>query len=254
MLRAGGGKVVLQTLAPVRALIAHSMPWLETTVAGAETVAYDCHCALLGLPLRMQTRLDNIPAEIPYLRPPAEATARWQPRIRQGTELKVGIAWAGNPRHINDQRRSIAIESLASPLALPGVRLFGLQVGPHAGDVLRLPGGTVTDLSAYLSDFVETAGAVEGLDLVVTVDTSVAHLAGALGKAVWVLLPEVPDWRWLLDREDSPWYPTMRLFRQSGSSGWGSVVSRVAAELSAVAGGARERLLPGSGSGKAAAG
>jgi len=105
----------------------------------------------------------------------------------------------------------------------------------------------VTDLSPYLTDFVETAGAVESLDLVVTVDTSVAHLAGALGKPVWVLLPSVPDWRWLLDREDSPWYPTMRLFRQIGNEGWGGVVSRVAAELRAVSGGSRDRLLPSGG-------
>src|SRR5262249_23935798 len=102
----------------------------------------------------------------------------------------------------------------------------------------------VTDLSSYLTDFVETAGAVESLDLVVTVDTSVAHLAGGLGEPVWGLLPSGSGWRWVLGREDRPWYPTMRLFRQSGNEGWGGVVSRVGAELRAVSGGARERLLP----------
>jgi hypothetical protein len=141
-----------------------------------------------------------------------------------------------------------------APLAaLPGVTLVSLQKEVPVVDRAALAASAgVTDVSPYLSDFVETAGAVESLDLVVTVDTSVAHLAGALGKPVWVLLPGVPDWRWLLDREDSPWYPTMRLFRQLGSSGWGSVVSRVAEELSAVAGGARERLLAGAGSRMAA--
>ncbi|HMK69284.1 MAG TPA: hypothetical protein VK433_12105, partial [Stellaceae bacterium] len=228
----------------LHALLSHNMPWLDLGAGLPDPNQYDCQCALLSLPLRFLTRLGTIPAPIPYLRTPPEAAQRWMPRLRQGTELKVGLAWAGNPRHINDLRRSIGIESLASPLMMPGVRLFGLQVGPHAGDVLRLPAGAVTDLSPYLTDFVETAGAVESLDLVVTVDTSVAHLAGALGKPVWVLLPSVPDWRWLLDREDSPWYPTMRLFRQTGNEGWGGVVSRVGAELRAVSGGARERLLP----------
>jgi len=218
----------------------------------------DVHSTFSSLPGILGVELASVPAETPYLRPEPASLRRWAERLDTALppgKLRVGLVWAGRPTHPNDRRRSVRWQDVAPLAELPNVALVSLQKEVPAIDRADFAAAAgVTDLSAYLSDFVETAGAVEGLDLVVTVDTSVAHLAGALGKAVWVLLPEVPDWRWLLDREDSPWYPTMRLFRQSGSSGWGSVVSRVAAELSAVAGGARERLLPGSGSGKAAAG
>src|SRR5262249_50722188 len=148
---------------------------------------------------------------------------------------------------------------LAPLCALPGVSFASLQVGPHASDVAQHPTLNIVDLSRELTDFADTAGAVDALDLVIAVDTAVAHLAGALGKPTWVLLPEVNDWRWLIGREDNPWYPTMRLFRQpfptlpspasgegkeSRSGGWPDVIARVAAELAAVAAGDRARLTP----------
>src|SRR5205807_2301471 len=135
---------------------------------------------------------------------------RWRTRIGAGKELKVGLVWAGNPQHRNDRNRSIALERLAPLFAAAGVRWFSLQLGERKADLGRLPAGAITDLFDGLGDFAETAAAVSALDLVVTVDTAAAHLAGALARPVWVLLPFVPDWRWLTDRDDSPWYPTLR--------------------------------------------
>jgi Flp pilus assembly protein TadD len=237
---------------------------LVATVPGAakiltrweELPAFDVHCTLSSLPGILGVELASVPAETPYLRLEPASVRRWAERLDAALapgKLRVGLVWAGRPTHPNDRRRSARWQDVAPLAALPGVTLVSLQKEVPVVDRAAFAASAgVTDVSPYLSDFVETAGAVESLDLVVTVDTSVAHLAGALGKPVWVLLPGVPDWRWLLDREDSPWYPTMRLFRQLGSSGWGSVVSRVAEELSAVAGGARERLLAGAGSRMAA--
>ncbi len=137
--------------------------------------------------------------------------------------LKVGLVWAGNPEHVNDHRRSVDLNLLAPLFAVRGASFASLQVGPRSADLKKLKSSKIKieDLSAAFSDFVESAGAVSALDLVITVDTSMAHLAGALGKPVWVLLPCVTDWRWMLHREDNPWYPTMRLFRQKKRRGMG---------------------------------
>jgi ADP-heptose:LPS heptosyltransferase len=138
--------------------------------------------------------------------------------------MKVGLAWRGNPKHVNDRRRSIPTDALA-PFGKIDVEWFSLQK-PTAS-----PGFAVHDLTAQLTDFTETAALISQLDLVIAADTSVAHLAGALGKPTWLLLPVVSDWRWLLDREDSPWYPTMRLLRQKTNGDWNEVVTRIAEEL-----------------------
>src|SRR5262249_41432722 len=152
-----------------------------------------------------------------------------------GAGLKVGIAWAGNPKHANDRQRSIALDRLAPILDVPGIRFYSLQVGERAGDLARLPGAQardkVVDLAPDLTSYSESPAALAHLDLVVSVDTSVVHLAGALGRPCWVMLPFSPDWRWLLEREDSPWYPTLRLFRQPTPDDWDSVIARVAAAL-----------------------
>jgi hypothetical protein len=162
--------------------------------------------------------------------------ARWQERLAGLRGLRVGLVWAGNPRHQNDRNRSIAPERLAPLLRVQGVSWASLQLGTPAGALQgHAPRGTVLDLTAELTDLAETAAAIMRLDLVVTVDTAVAHLAGALGRPVWVLLPALPDWRWLLRREDSPWYPTMRLFRQVRVGDWDGVVMRVAAALEMLA-------------------
>jgi Glycosyltransferase family 9 (heptosyltransferase) len=145
--------------------------------------------------------------------------------------VTVGLAWAGNPTHGNDRNRSIRLTDLAELAQVKGVDFFSLQVGPAAGQIAASPFNPMNDFTNELKDFADTAGLVQSLDLVISVDTAVAHLAGAMGKPVWVLLPFAPDWRWLLNRADSPWYPTMKLFRQPKSGDWGSVVGQVAAGL-----------------------
>jgi hypothetical protein len=154
----------------------------------------------------------------------------WRQRVRAGPPgLRVGLAWAGRPEHPHDRFRSIALDSLAPLLAVPDVAWYSLQKSAPGA---RFPAtARAVDPTMELQDFADTAALVSALDLVICVDTSVAHLAGALGKPVWVLLACAPDWRWLLSREDSPWYPTMRLFRQDPSRDWRRVIERVAAAL-----------------------
>jgi tetratricopeptide (TPR) repeat protein len=185
---------------------------------------FDCWAQLMSLPGLLGTTADSIPAPIPYLRAPAPAR-----RELAGKGRAVGLVWAGNPEHENDHNRSIPFARLKPLLALDGISRFSLQVGPRSADLAGVAG--ITDLAPSLQDFGDTAAAIDALDLVITVDTSVAHLAGAMGKPVWLLLPYVPDWRWLLDRADTPWYPTMRLFRQVRRGDWDEVIGRVAEEL-----------------------
>jgi hypothetical protein len=195
--------------------------------------AFDVHCPLVSLPGVMGTRLDSIPAEIPYLKADAAISEAWGEKIGpRGDRMRVGLVWAGQPSHNRDMERSILLSQFG-PLAESGAALFySLQKGEAAAQASDPPAGMeLIDFSADLRDFSETAGLISQLDLVVTVDTAVAHLAGAMGKAVWVLLARLGDWRWLLDREDSPWYPTMRLFRQSVAGDWEDVVRRVAREI-----------------------
>jgi hypothetical protein len=191
---------------------------------------------LLSLPGIFDATLETIPAEVPYLHADSRKVACWRDRLA-GEDLKVGLVWAGRPGHKNDRNRSCALE-LFSPLAkIPGMKLYGLQKGEAAAQVEGLSKEiVVTNLGEEFEDFTDTAGAIENMDLVISVDTSVAHLVGAMGKPVWVLLPFAPDWRWLLDREDSPWYPTMRLFRQRKQGDWDDVFRRVAEELCSLVG------------------
>src|SRR5262249_22169711 len=146
--------------------------------------------------------------------------------------MKVGLVWAGNPKHANDMRRSLDVAALAPLLDISGASFVSLQVGPRATDLKKLKerGHRVGNVAKELTDFTESAAAVAALDLVITVDTSVAHLAGALGKPVWVLLPWVTDWRWMLERSDNPWYPTMRLFRQKRGESWDAVIASMGSE------------------------
>jgi Flp pilus assembly protein TadD len=179
----------------------------------------------------------DIPAPVSYLTVDPSWRDKWRDvNIGNDHALKVGLVWAGSAVHLNDRNRSMLLEVFA-PLATTGARFYSLQKGPQAIQ-LRIPppGLSITDLTDRIEDFADTAALIEALDLVISVDTSVAHLAGALGKPVWLLLPAPPDFRWLLDREDSPWYPTMRLFRQPSRGDWGTVMRRVADEL------ARERV------------
>jgi tetratricopeptide (TPR) repeat protein len=186
---------------------------------------------LLNLPGIFGTTLDTIFADVPYLRVDSEKIIKWKSRI-DSKLFKVGIVWAGNPDHRNDQNRSCRLSDFAPLASIPGVVFFSLQKGGiNENGAGQPPDMQVDDLGKNLGDFYDTAAIIENLDLVISVDTSVAHLAGALGKPVWTLLPFIPDWRWMLNRKDTPWYPTMRLFRQPKQGDWKSAFVRVTKEL-----------------------
>jgi Flp pilus assembly protein TadD len=191
----------------------------------------DVHAPLLGLPRIFGTRVDNIPGRVPYLTPRRPLVERWARTLGGDARFKVGLAWAGNPEHKGNRSRSLTLGRLAPLLAVAGVGWYGIQVGPPAREVKRLPQGTLADLSPQLTDFTETAGAILNLDLVIAVDTAVAHLAGALDRPAWIMVAFSPDWRWLLGRDDSPWYPSVRLYRQPAPGDWDSVIARLAADL-----------------------
>jgi Flp pilus assembly protein TadD len=187
---------------------------------------------LLSLPRLMGTTAGTIPAEIPYLAPPAGAAARWRERIGKTAGCKIGLVWSGNPKHANDHNRSCRLAEMAPLAGVEGARFLALQIGEPAAQADAPPTGMAIErLDGELGDFAELAGAVSALDLLVTVDTAPAHLAGALGRPVWVALPFSPDWRWQRAREDSPWYPGMRLFRQTAPGDWAGVFDRMAAAL-----------------------
>ena len=194
---------------------------------------FDVHAALMSLPRLCGTRVDSIPAGVPYVsQPPAERFPLPPPKPGQ---LRVGLIWAGGKLHSKDKLRSIAFLEFLPLLQAVGCDFFSLQVGPNAADLAVLPAGaTVTDLGSRVGDFADTAAVLGQLDLLISVDTAVLHLAGSLGRPAWALLPFAPDWRWLLQREDTPWYPTVRLFRQPALGDWQSVICRVQVELDRV--------------------
>jgi tetratricopeptide (TPR) repeat protein len=187
---------------------------------------FDAHCPLMSLPLVFGTTLQTIPADVPYLKADAGKLEKWKERLGGGTERKIGLAWAG--RRVPDPRRSIPSSQLAWLSDAANVRWISLQKDRADGPP---PGMAINDWTAELADFSETAALIGNLDLVITIDTAVAHLAGAMGKPVWMLLPFNPNWRWMLDRSDSPWYPTMRLFRQEKRGDWNGPVERILQEL-----------------------
>jgi ADP-heptose:LPS heptosyltransferase len=174
-----------------------------------------------------------LPTEIPYLSADSDLAARWREELSRIPEFKIGIVWQGSPEHKKDCLRSVSLREFAPLARLTGVRLFSLQVGSGSEQLARRSEFAVTDLASAFdpTSFADAAAAIVNLDLVVTVDTATAHLAGALGKPVWVALPSRPDWRWLLKRADSPWYPSMRLFRQTDAGQWSAVFERMAGEL-----------------------
>ena len=189
---------------------------------------------LLSLPGIFGTTLETIPAVVPYLQPDPRLREEWAQRLVPHPGLRVGLVWAGSPAHANDASRSCTLDQLAPLARVEGVTFFSLQKGPAGEQVSSPPEGMrIADLGPDLADFADTAAAAANLDLVVTADTAVAHLAGALGRPVWVFLSLIPDWRWLLDRADSPWYPTLRLFRQKAGGDWGPVFEEMALALSA---------------------
>jgi tetratricopeptide (TPR) repeat protein len=196
---------------------------------------YQAFCALSGLPRLHGTRVDDMLAPIPYLRADPARVAAWTERLRRlasPSHRKIGIVWAGRPTHNNDRRRSSKLADFSPLTVLPGVALVSLQKGPSADQAGSYFGrAPLINIGAEVRDYDDTMALLECLDLVVTVDTSVGHLAAAMGKPVWILLATSPDWRWLLGREDSPWYPTVRLFRQTVPRVWGDVFEKVAVAL-----------------------
>jgi Flp pilus assembly protein TadD len=200
---------------------------------GDQLPAFDAYCPLLSLPFIFRSVIETIPANIPYIRVDPSLSRQWQDKIQSGPlNLKVGLVWSGNPDNVSLLYKSCLLQTF-SPLAeLDDVTFYSLQKGAAAIQAKNPPHGMkLTDYSEKINDFADTAALIQHLDLVISVDTAVAHLAGALGKIVWTLLPYPPDWRWMLDREDSPWYPSMRLFRQSSPGDWEPVIARIRNEL-----------------------
>jgi predicted O-linked N-acetylglucosamine transferase (SPINDLY family) len=227
-----GGRVVVACQPGLTRLLA-TCPGVDEVVArtGAVTVRADLHAPLLSLPRLLGTTLATIPAPIPYLASDPALVEHWRAELASFREFKIGIVWQGNPSYAGDRQRSIPLSCFEPMARLPGVRLFSLQKG-YGSEQLRQAAFPVTDLGPRLDEtagaFMDTAAVLQCVDLVVTSDTAVLHLAGALGARVWAALPYAPDWRWLLDRDDSPWYPTARLFRQTTPGDWAGVFQRIA--------------------------
>ncbi|MBI1809675.1 MAG: tetratricopeptide repeat protein [Gemmatimonadetes bacterium] len=230
-LKARGAARVMVEASPSAEEVMRTAPGVDDVVLpGNPLPAFDVHASLMSLPYLCGTAVvDDIPNAVPYLRAPARAIARTI--ADRGEGLRVGIVWAGNPMHQRDRVRSMALSQLEPLLAARGVTFFSLQKGDAATQLADPRFAHVVDLAPALTDLGDAAAAIAALDLVITVDTAIAHLAGALGKPVWTLLPLVPDWRWMRDGETSPWYPSMRLFRQRERNAWGPVVGEVIQSL-----------------------
>jgi hypothetical protein len=186
---------------------------------------------LMSLPLAFGTRLETIPSQSPYLRASQENIQLWSSRLGAKRRPRIGVTWSGSPTHKDDNNRSIDFSVFSRLLDL-GATFVSLQKEVRSGDASAVKDRTdLLQIADELTTFADTAAVIANLDLVISVDTSVAHLAGALAKPVWILLPFVPDWRWLIDRSDSPWYPTARLFRQDAPGDWPAVIDRVCGEL-----------------------
>ena len=234
MVQAAGGEVILEVQGALRRMAAE-LPGIDAShlfTAGEPLPGFAWQCSLMSLPLAFRTTLESIPARVPYLTFPAEAWRKASGVPWKAEGLRVGIAWAGSPTHLKDRFRSISPSLFKPLLRQEGVAFYSLQVGPRAGELAEFD-GAVADLGPWIEDMADTAALAMQLDLVIAVDTAVAHLAGALGRPVWVLLPLAPDWRWMLERADSPWYPTMRLFRQERLGDWEGVIGRVCGALAA---------------------
>ncbi len=238
-------RVVLEVQPELHSLVARSLPGIEVVgrradfPAASSRPAHDRHAALLDLPALLGLSVASIPGETPYLVPDPAKVAKWSARLNALTPAKrrIGLAWAGNPRSEDrtaaetDRRRSLPLSSFAPLAAIDGVAFVSLQVG-RAGAEIATSSLPIHDVSAHLTDFDETAALIANLDLVLTVDTAVAHLAGALNRPVWVLSRADHCWRWLTERDDSPWYPTLRLFRQRRPGVWSDVVDSIRSALS----------------------
>ena len=230
MVQAIGGQVVLD-LPKGLIRLGEQLPNLVAAVnSGDPLPLFDFHTPLMSLPLALGTTLETVPALVPYLTVPEEAIKKAAALVWPEKGLRVGFAWTGNPSHPKNRARSVPLELLESILNLEGAHFFSLQMGPSVAELASVK-AQVTDLAPVTGDMADTAAQMEQMDLIISIDTSMAHLAGALGKPLWVFLSVLPDWRWLLEREDSPWYPTARLFRQTEKGNWLPVIEKMRTAL-----------------------
>jgi hypothetical protein len=226
-----GARVVLEVPRPLEALLGSVREVESVVVQGQPLPNFDLHCPLMTLPLAFKTAPETIPAHVPYLAATSNRIAGWEAMLGPAAGLRVGLAWSGNSTYKNDWQRSVAVGQL-TPLLQLDAELVSLQRELCPDDRRWLASHSrIRHIGAELGDFAETAALISLMDVIITIDTAVAHLAGAMGKQVWVLLPFSAEWRWGLEREDSPWYPTARLFRQPKAGDWPSVVERVVSEL-----------------------
>jgi tetratricopeptide (TPR) repeat protein len=230
---ARGGRIILESPEELFRLF-EDFPNIAQLAKRREPLPpFDVHCPLLSLASIFNVAASTIPSKVPYLTARADLVRKWSGRFDPPDQkLRVGLAWAGRPEHSNELNRSMNLTQFSPLAALDTVTFYSLQKGPAASQAAEpLPGLRLIDFSADIADFADTAALIEHLDLILTVDTAVAHLAGAMAKPTWLLLPWIPDWRWMLDRTDNPWYPTMRLFRQVRIGDWSEVLQRVAHSL-----------------------
>jgi hypothetical protein len=233
LLRERGANVVLEVQPGLGSLMASLRSVAQVVVVGEPLPPFDYHCPLLSLPLAFRTNLQSIPNQTPYLYPDAALMERWRELLGPSQRPRVGLAWSGNPAHLNDHHRSIPL-SMLMPLLEADVEWISLQTVVRERDSVALAQSGMRSFSEQIRDFADTAALVQSLDLVISVDTAVAHLAGALNRPLWVLLPNPPEWRWLRDRKDSPWYPGARLFRQAAPGDWHGVVVAVSAAIASM--------------------
>ena len=226
-----GAKIVLEIQPPLKLLL-DRVEGAVVVARGEPLPSFDLHCPILSLPLAFKTELATIPASVPYLTAPSNRIEKWTHRLPRRQRLNVAIAWSGSATHEQDHVRSIAIEKLEPLFAMPDIQWISIQRDLRPGDAEFLAAHPeIVQVGAELADFADTAAVLSRTDLTISVDTSAVHLAGALGRPVWGLLQHMPDFRWLLDRGDSPWYPSARLFRQPDFGDWKSVIQRVSREL-----------------------
>jgi tetratricopeptide (TPR) repeat protein len=228
-LKEQAAKVIFEVQRDLVSLFNSQHQGIDLVQRDSELPHFDVHCPLLSLPLAFKTTVESIPVDIPYLLPSPEKQKLWRSTLGDKKRPRIGLVWSGRPQHPNDKLRSIPLSELL-PIFRADAEFHSLQKEVREQDLdLMRTSTTVIDHAAALTDFSDTAALVGEMDLVISVDTSVAHLAGAMGKAVWILLPFAADFRWMADREDSPWYPTAKLFRQQRPGDWPEVIERVAA-------------------------
>lgn len=236
ILRDRGARVIVECWSPQERLLRSAKSIDALVTKGSLLPDFDVHAPMMSLPHLLGTTIDTIPANIPYLAAEPALVTTWRKRLETKSGLRVGASWQGNPSNRMDRIRSMPLSCLEPIGRIPELRLIGLQKQHGRDQPAELDSSAwLEDLGSALDNgpdgFIDTAAVMENLDLVITIDTSIAHLAGALGRPVWLMLPHVPDWRWMIDRHDSPWYPTARLFRQPEPGNWAAVIDQVADAL-----------------------